>query len=73
MVVGIRSALIVYSPSSHVKENLLRRPDEWGPFIFSTLKEKNHITAKLNVALQSASLNGKGKKLLAPTSKYNLL
>lgn len=54
MVVGIRSALIVYSPSSHVKENLLRRPDEWGPFIFSTLKEKKSQHRKVKCgALES--------------------
>lgn len=82
VVVGIRSALRVYSPSSDVKENLLRRPDEWGPFIFGTLKEKNHNTSKFSVAHQSASMVGKldhqdskqeRKKLLAPTSKYSFL
>lgn len=59
MVVAIRSALIIYSPSSHVKENLLLCPDEWGPFFFSTLQERNFNTRKLNVAHHRASMVGK--------------
>lgn len=47
---GVRSALIVYSPSSQGKENLLRRPDEWGPLFFSALEKQNH--SKLNVAMR---------------------
>lgn len=73
--VGVRSALIVYSPSSQGKESLLRRPDEWGPLFFCALQEQNH--SKLNMVMRDLSPReaglpifqaGKGK---APTSKDN--
>lgn len=74
---GVRSALIVYSPSSQGKENLLRRPDEWGPLFFRALQEQNH--RKLNVAMVALApweaglprlQAGKGK---APASKDSSL
>lgn len=38
--VGMRSALVVCSPGSHLKGNL-RRPDERGPFFLGALQEKH--------------------------------
>lgn len=72
--VGVRSALIVYSPSSQGKENLLRRPDEWGPLFFRALEEQKHNKLKRDLSLWEAGLPrlqaGKGK---SPTSKDNSL